>query len=97
MGLPAPGFGMIRSLFAYIFVFTAGLACAASYFYSLHPEHTPEDDMPKMRIDLEDVLERARRAKGAWESAPPSPREEPAPKQPAPAKSDVSGKSKHKS
>ncbi|RIK62150.1 MAG: hypothetical protein DCC64_11600 [Planctomycetota bacterium] len=88
---------MIRSLFAYIFVFTAGLACAASYFYSLHPEHTPEDDMPKMRIDLEDALERARRAKDAWESAPPPPQEEPARKTTTPARSDASGKGKRKS
>ncbi len=58
---------MIRSLFAYVFIFTAGLACAAAYFYSLHPEHSPEDDMPRMRIDLEDALQRAQRAKDAWE------------------------------
>ncbi len=62
---------MIRALFAYIFLFTAGLASAAAYFYSIHPEHVPEDDFPRMRLDLEDAVERARRAREAWESPPP--------------------------
>ena len=62
---------MIRSLFAYIFLFTAGLASAAAYFYSIHPEHVPEDDFPRVRLDLEGALERARRAKDAWEQSPP--------------------------
>ncbi len=62
---------MIRSLFAYIFLFTAGLASAAAYFYSIHPEHVPEDDFPRMRLDLEDAVERARRARQAWEAPPP--------------------------
>jgi hypothetical protein len=61
---------MIRSLFAYIFMFTAGLASAAAYFYSIHPEHAPEEDYPRMRLDLDDALERARRAKDAWETQP---------------------------
>ncbi len=62
---------MIRALFAYIFLFTAGLASAAAYFYSIHPEHVPEDDFPRMRLDLEDAVERARRAREAWEAPPP--------------------------
>jgi hypothetical protein len=71
--LPALEHLMIRALFAYIFVFTGGLACAAAYFYNIHPEHAPEDDMPRMRIDLEEALERARRAKDAFEAPlPPS-------------------------
>jgi len=61
---------MIRSLFAYIFMFTAGLASAAAYFYSIHPEHVPEEDFPRMRLDLEDAMDRARRAKDAWEMPP---------------------------
>lgn len=61
---------MIRSLFAYIFMFTAGLASAAAYFYSIHPEHAPEEDYPRMRLDLDDALERARRARDAWETPP---------------------------
>ena len=61
---------MIRSLFAYIFMFTAGLASAAAYFYSIHPEHAPEEDYPRMRLDLDEALERARRAKDAWETPP---------------------------
>ncbi|MCC6150881.1 MAG: hypothetical protein IT461_11570 [Planctomycetes bacterium] len=61
---------MIRSLFAYIFMFTAGLASAAAYFYSIHPEHVPEEDFPRMRLDLEDAMDRARRAKDAWEAPP---------------------------
>lgn len=71
---------MIRSLFAYIFMFTAGLASAAAYFYSIHPEHVPEEDFPRMRLDLEDAMERARRAKDAWESQPKEQQAQAAPK-----------------
>ncbi|MCC7196476.1 MAG: hypothetical protein IT356_13055 [Gemmatimonadaceae bacterium] len=73
--MPMPAFEahMIRSLFAYIFLFTAGLASAAAYFYSIHPEHVPEDDFPRVRLDLEDAVERARRAREAWEAPSPAP------------------------
>lgn len=98
---------MIRSLFAYIFLFTAGLASAAAYFYSIHPEHVPEDDFPRMRLDLEDAVERARRAREAWEApapiqqqptqsaeskAPPKTKKPPAPKREASLSSRVKGK-----
>lgn len=68
---------MFRSLFAYLFMFTAGLASAAAYFYSIHPEHVPENDFPRMRLDLEEAFERARRAKDAWDRPVETPQAPP--------------------
>lgn len=64
-------------------MFTAGLASAAAYFYSIHPEHVPENDFPRMRLDLEEGLERARRAKDAWDRPVAEPQSAPQIAQPA--------------
>lgn len=57
----------MRSLIGYIFFFTVGLAGAAAYFYQLHPEHSIEGDLPRLRKDVDDALDRGKRLRDAWD------------------------------
>jgi hypothetical protein len=56
----------VRGIVGYIFFFSIGLVSAGAYFYQLHPEHTPQSDLPRLRQDFDDALERGRRVKEAW-------------------------------
>ena len=58
----------MRGIIGYIFFFTIGLVSAGAYFYQLHPEHSPEADLPRLRKDFDDALNRGRRVKEAWNS-----------------------------
>lgn len=76
----------MRGIISWIIFFTAGVLCAGSYFYRLHPEHQPETDLPRVRGEMEDAVERAKRLKRAWEGdaeADASPKEDPAKSAPA--------------
>jgi hypothetical protein len=60
----------VRGIISWIVFFSAGVLCAGSYFYRLHPEHAPETDLPKIRGELEDAMKRAERIKEAWQGQP---------------------------
>jgi hypothetical protein len=62
----------MRGLITYLFFFTCGLVAAGAYFYQLHPEHSIENDLPRMRRAVDDAIERGRRVQEAWEEAEPS-------------------------
>jgi hypothetical protein len=57
----------LRGIIGYIIFFTVGLVCAGAYFYQLHPEHSPDADLPRLRKDVDDAVERGRRLKDAWD------------------------------
>lgn len=63
----------MRGIIGYIFFFTIGLVSAGAYFYQLHPEHSPEADMPRLREDLDDAMRRGERIKEAWNNCGPEP------------------------
>lgn len=56
----------VRDIIGYIFFFTIGLVSAGMYFYQLHPEHSMESDMPRIKRDVDDVMERGQRMREAW-------------------------------
>jgi hypothetical protein len=57
----------LREIVGYIIFFTVGLICAGAYFYQLHPEHSPDADLPRLRKDVDDAMDRGRRLKDAWD------------------------------
>jgi hypothetical protein len=57
----------LREIVGYIIFFTVGLVCAGAYFYQLHPEHSPDADLPRLRKDVDDAVDRGRRLKDAWD------------------------------
>ncbi|MBZ0136463.1 MAG: hypothetical protein K8I27_08840 [Planctomycetes bacterium] len=61
----------MRGIIGYIFFFTIGLVSAGAYFYQLHPEHAPETDLPRLREDMDDAMERGRRIREAWNRCSP--------------------------
>jgi hypothetical protein len=56
----------LREIVGYIIFFTVGLGCAGAYFYHVHPEHSPDTDLPRLRKDMDEAVERGRRLKDAW-------------------------------
>lgn len=56
----------MRGIIGYIFFFTVGLISAGAYFYQLHPEHSIDGDVPRLRKDVDDALDRGRRLREAW-------------------------------
>jgi hypothetical protein len=68
----------LRGLVGYIFFFTIGVISAGAYFYQIHPEQSLEADLPRIRHDVSEVLERGKRIRDAWHS----PSEDPAPPEP---------------
>jgi len=80
----------VRGIISWILFFSAGVICAGSYFYRLHPEHEPEADLPRARNELDELVERGKRLKRAWDGDnqaenAPAPQQPPAPPA-APAK-----------
>ena len=61
----------MRGIIGYIFFFTIGLVSAGAYFYQLHPEHSPETDLPHLRKDFDDAVDRGKRLKEAWNNCGP--------------------------
>lgn len=57
----------MRDIIGYIFFFTIGLVSAGMYFYQLHPEHSMRSDLPRIKRDVDDVMEKGRRIREAWE------------------------------
>ncbi|MBX3459098.1 MAG: hypothetical protein KF696_03900 [Planctomycetes bacterium] len=57
----------MRGIVGYIFFFTCGLIAAGAYFYQLHPEHSIDDDLPRMRRGVDDAVERGKRMREAWD------------------------------
>ena len=57
----------MRGIISWILFFSAGVICAGSYFYRLHPEHEPEADLPRARNELDELVERGKRLKRAWD------------------------------
>jgi hypothetical protein len=57
----------VRGIVGYIFFFTVGLVSAGAYFYQLHPEHTIDGDLPRLRKDVDDAMQRGRRLRDAWD------------------------------
>jgi len=70
---------IVRGIISWIVFFSAGVLCAGSYFYRLHPEHSPESDLPRLRQELESAYEKAERLKRAWQDRSKQP-ETPAPR-----------------
>lgn len=62
----------MRGIVGYILFFTVGLVSAGAYFYQLHPEHSVDADLPRMRKDVDDALERGKRLRDAWNHAAPA-------------------------
>lgn len=71
----------VRGIVSYIFFFTCGLIAAGAYFYSLHPQLSFQQDLPRIRGTLDEAIERGRRIQEAWRE-PPSEVEESEDKQP---------------
>lgn len=57
----------MRGIISWIIFFSAGVFCAGVYFYRLHPEHQPETDLPRVRNEMEEAIERGKRLKRAWD------------------------------
>ena len=57
----------MRGIVGYIFFFTVGLVSAGAYFYQLHPEHSIDGDLPRLRKDVDDARERGHRLRDAWD------------------------------
>lgn len=60
----------MRGIVGYIFFFTIGIVAAGAYFYQLHPEHSIDRDLPRVRKDVDQTIERGRRLKDAWRDTP---------------------------
>lgn len=66
----------MRTIVTFVVFFAAGLITAATYFYNRHPQHSPIDDVPHLRRDVEGLIERGGKLHEAWrgksgdESAP---------------------------
>ncbi|MCC6572199.1 MAG: hypothetical protein IT462_00280 [Planctomycetes bacterium] len=60
----------MRTLLTFIVFFAVGLATAAGYFYGRHPEHSPVDDVPQLRRDVENMIDRGHKLREAWEAKP---------------------------
>ncbi|MBX3474678.1 MAG: hypothetical protein KF754_09870 [Planctomycetes bacterium] len=79
----------MRGIISWILFFSAGVFCAGACFYRLHPEHQPETDLPRVRQEMEEAIDRGKRLKRAWEgpdqaqSAPEPQPEKLPPQQPA--------------
>lgn len=56
----------MRGIIGYIFFFSVGLLSAGAYFYQLHPEHTVDNDIPRLRKDVDDAMKRGQRLREAW-------------------------------
>ena len=74
----------MRGIVGYIFFFTIGLLSAGAYFYQLHPEASVDADLPRLRKDVDDALNRGQRIRDAWD------------KKPAADEASTSGESAHK-
>lgn len=74
----------MRGIISWIIFFSAGVICAGSYFYRLHPEHEPEADLPRARNEVDELVERGKRLKRAWDgdSHDSQAQDAPAPQQP---------------
>jgi len=57
----------LKGIISYIVFFSIGLLCAGLYFYRLHPEHSPDADIPRLRKDVDDAMDRGRRLREAWD------------------------------
>lgn len=57
----------MRGIVGYIVFFTCGLLAAGAYFYQLHPEHSIDEDLPRMRREVDDVVDRGKRLREAWD------------------------------
>lgn len=68
----------VRGIVSYIFFFTCGLVAAGAYFYSLHPNLSFQQDLPRIRGTLDEAVERGRRIQEAWRD---SSKDEPEEKQ----------------
>jgi len=80
--LQAASEAIVRGIISWIIFFSAGVICAGAYFYRLHPEHQPETDLPRVRTEVEEAIERGKRIKRAWDApdqAEAAPAKEPAP------------------
>ncbi len=63
----APLERFVKSIIGSLTFFTLGLLTAGWWFYRSHPDLNPEDDIPQVHEDVNDVLRRADRAKEAFE------------------------------
>ncbi|MCB9894233.1 MAG: hypothetical protein H6839_07285 [Planctomycetes bacterium] len=61
----------MRGIVGYIFFFTIGLVSAGAYFYQLHPEASMDADLPRLRKDVDDAVERGKRLRDAWDKSSP--------------------------
>lgn len=61
----------MRGIISWIVFFSAGVLCAGAYFYRLHPEHQPETDLPRVRQELDEAIDRGKRLKRAWDGNEP--------------------------
>ncbi|MHC4840625.1 MAG: hypothetical protein ACYTDT_06615 [Planctomycetota bacterium] len=57
----------MRTLAGFIVFFSIGLFTAGVYFYRLHPDASFSADIPRMRKDIDDAMERGKRLKDAWD------------------------------
>lgn len=57
----------MRTITGFIVFFAVGLFTAGVYFYRLHPDASFAADLPRMREDLDDAMERGKRLKEAWD------------------------------
>jgi len=62
----------VRGIVGYIIFFAVGLVSAGAYFYQLHPEHSVDADLPRLRKDVDDALERGKRLRDAWNKSTPA-------------------------
>lgn len=69
----------MRTILTFVVFFAAGLLTAGTYFYGRHPQHSPLEDVPRFRRDVEDVIERGRKLHEAWQNKgePDAPESEP--------------------
>ncbi len=56
----------MRTIITFVVFFAAGLITAAAYFYNRHPQHSPIDDVPYLRRDVEGLIERGGKLHEAW-------------------------------
>jgi hypothetical protein len=81
----------VRGIVCYIFFFTCGLMAAGVYFYHLHPDLSFQDDLPRIRRNLDEAVERGRRLHEAWRENGNEDEEHAEPHQPPQEASVVSG------
>jgi hypothetical protein len=67
----------VRGIIGYIAFFTCGLVAAGAYFYQLHPEHSIDTDLPRMRKQVDEAVDRGRKLRDAWETSSSEPAEKP--------------------